>query len=312
MKRLKSISNKYNVIFIETNQNNSVISPRQLCAIESAAYRNPSANVVLYTLYPKESDFSFLLDHYSNLFMKFITADELFENTPLLEWYNEGSVLDSNFSVVHVSDAGRLALLLKHGGFYSDLDTIMLKSVETLTQYNGIGYLHEFNQDSLCNSHLSFEANHPFLSYLIDVLVKKYDPKCWGCNGPWLFISVMAEFCKLDDIYSALLLEPLNRTKADNWTAQMIFEARSECNLTIFPERYFYPFSWESPELPQFFAPNSNVSMDMIADTFSVHFYGSITSKFEVKLGDDSFYEQLAASNCPRVYEHVKASSFKF
>jgi lactosylceramide 4-alpha-galactosyltransferase len=312
MKRLKSASNNYNIIFIETNQNNSAISPRQLCAIESAAYRNPSASVVLYTLFPKEGNYSFLLDHYPGLSVQAITPDELFNNTPLLDWYKQGSVLNSTFSVVHVSDAGRLALLLKHGGFYSDLDTIMLKSVETLTQYNGIGYLHEFKNDSLGNGLLHFQANHPFLNFIINILVNKYDPNCWGCNGPLLFIETMKKFCQIDDIYSALLLKPLNRTMAANWTAKMIFEARSKCNLSIFPERYFYPFTWESPELPNMFKPNSNISMGMIFNTFSVHFYGSITSKYEVKLGDGSFYDQLAASNCPRVYENVKANGFNY
>jgi lactosylceramide 4-alpha-galactosyltransferase len=311
--RSKIINTDYNILFIETNRNQTALTPRQLCAIESAAYRNPNANVVLYTLFSKKGNYSFLLDHYPGLSIQMISPSELFNNTPLAEWYKKGSVLKSDSVVAHISDAGRLALLLKHGGFYSDLDTIALKSFKSLTKYNGAGYLCEFEEcDSLGSGFLHFEANHPFLSYTIDEFAETYYPDCWACNGPSLLIFSMQEFCQIDDIYSALLLEPLNRTIAANWTAQMIFEARSKCNLTIFPERYFYPFSWLSPEVPEMFAPDSNISMDKIVDTFSIHFYSSFTSKFKVKPGDGGFYDLLAASNCPQVYEHIMSTSLEY
>jgi hypothetical protein len=310
----KSVSTNYNIIFIETNQNNSVLSPRQLCAIESAAYRNPSASVVLYTLFPKEGNYSFLLDHYPGLSIKGIFPETLFNNTPLLEWYKQGLVFKSRFAIVHISDATRLALLLKHGGFYSDLDTIALKSFESLTKYNGAGYLYENYQDSMGSGFLCFQANHSFLNYIMQKMVEKYNPDCWGCNGPTLLISSMKGYCKSDDIFSELLMKPpsTNRAKLDLWVEKKM-QALSKCDLTIFPERYFYPFTiWKLPGLPALFKLKSDVSMDMIADTFSVHFYGSATSKYKVKPGDGSFFDILAASNCPRVYEHVKSSRHKF
>jgi lactosylceramide 4-alpha-galactosyltransferase len=302
----------YNIMFIETNKNNLFITPRQLCAIESAAYRNPNANVILYMLYPKSGNYSFVLDHYPRLSVQAVTPDELFEDTPLLAWYKKGKVFTSEFSVVHMSDAGRLALLLKRGGFYSDLDTVMLKSVQNLTQYNGIGYLYEVSIDSLCNSHLFFRADHPFLKFVIDRLVQVYNPNSWGGIGPLLFVSATKEFCKIDDIFSALLIEPLNRTKKAHWTTQRIMQERSKCNLTIFPERYFFPYSWQSPDLPKLFKPNHTISKDKLVDTFSLHLFGKFTSVMKVKPGDRSVYDVLALENCPRVYENAKANGLEF
>jgi mannosyltransferase OCH1-like enzyme len=45
--------------------------------------------------------------------------------------------------LAHISDAVRLALMWKYGGFYSDLDTISLKDFSPLLKYSGFGYLNE-------------------------------------------------------------------------------------------------------------------------------------------------------------------------
>jgi hypothetical protein len=291
-------------MFIETKRSNRVLTFKQLCAIESAAHTNPAANVTLYTLYPKTGNYSFLLDHYTSLSIQAITPKELFKNTPFLAWYNQGKVLKSEFSVVHISDASRLALLLKHGGFYSDLDTIAMKSFESLTKYNGAGYVYENYQDSMGSGFLCFQANHSFLSYMIHRLVKEYNPDCWGCNGPTLLISAMKGYCEIDDLSTLRRLEILNGTKKLN---------EKLCDLTIFPESYFYPYTiWKPPGLDTLFAPNSVISVSEIINTFSVHFYGSATFHNKVKPGDGSVYDLLAALKCPRVYEHIKANSLEF
>jgi hypothetical protein len=223
-----------------------------------------------------------------------------------------------------MSDAGRLALLLKHGGFYSDLDTITLKSFASLRKYNGAGYLYGGGNDMLGNGFLHFEADHPFVKFIISRLVKRYDPNNWSAIGPDLFVSGMAEYCKMSDIFSKLLLEPLNRTKAESHNSTSEEENgpsdetvdemdNKKCNLTIFPQRYFYPYTWESPELYTWFnSPNSTIDFDRLVDTFSLHFYGKFTSAVRVNPLEKCVFNSLASSYCPRVYEHVKSNRLEF
>ena len=135
-----------------------------------------------------------LINEYRNLVWLKFKPDDLFAETPLWHWWNDGQVFKSAFMIAHISDAARLALLYKYGGFYSDLDTIAVKSFETLTKISGAGYLSE-DGPSLGNGFLHFTKEHAYLSYLMSEFQAEYNPHLWGVNGPSLLIKTLTSFC---------------------------------------------------------------------------------------------------------------------
>jgi lactosylceramide 4-alpha-galactosyltransferase len=295
----KPPASKYNITFIETSNATTSLSPRHLCAIESAARNNPSASVNLYTLNAKSGrDYSFLLNQYPNLHIIQTSPTELFNNTPLMTWYEKGEILKSKYPVVHLSDAGRLALLLKRRGYYSDLDTITLKSVESLGKYNGAGYMNE-GFDSLGTGILNF-PNTSFIKYMAENFEKHYKPQEWGAAGPAMLMNSMKDYCQAKNIFIELALEPLNKTQS----------SEKKCDLVIFPQRFFYPYIYDS--LDAMFNKNSSVNISRVLGSFSFHFFGGLSSSYIVKPGDHSLYDFLAATHCQLVYEYVKLNGLLF
>ena len=138
--KINKESDKYNIFFVETNFDSKFIRPRQLCAIESAAAHNPRANVYIMSINARLRDEKLLIE-YKNIKWLQLKPDEVFSDTPLWQWWRSKRVLKSQFKTAHLSDALRLALLWKHGGFYSDLDTVAIKSFYALVNFSGAGFL---------------------------------------------------------------------------------------------------------------------------------------------------------------------------
>ncbi len=343
MKRISSVpvmnityqtpTTRYNMFFIETNYKRAELTTRELCAVESAARNNPNANVYLLSIRASLGSFSALTDRYPNLSLQKFMPFDLFNNTPLLNWFNEGHVFKSKYTISHLTDAARFTLLLKHGGVYSDLDTITLKSFDNLTKYNGAGYLYEDGRHSLGAGVLHFRANHPFLKFLVTKLALQYDPKVWGSAGPLMLIAALKEYCQTEDIFNELALEPLDyaqarvlekrsvTSKTDSThkssthlisNSTQTTERTAKCDdLTVLPQRYFYPYNYRQ-DLKGLFEKNSFIEIQRLVDTYSLHLYGKFSSGYQVKPGDSSIYDFLASTHCPCIYESVKANGLDF
>jgi len=137
-----SSQKRYNIFFIESDSNRNHFTWKDICSIESAAFHNPNAMIYVYSLSAKFDKFD-LTNRYSNINIRYLNIPMLFNQTPLMSWWQNGAIKQSSYKTVHLSDALRLALLYKYGGFYSDTDTITLKSFSDLMNYNGFGYLDE-------------------------------------------------------------------------------------------------------------------------------------------------------------------------
>ena len=92
------------------------MSFRQLCSIESAAFNNPNSNVYLYSLntFYKNK----LFDAYKNIKNVQLVPETLIKDTVLEEfWKNKRDrLLNSPYSVQHLSDLLRVVILWKYGG----------------------------------------------------------------------------------------------------------------------------------------------------------------------------------------------------
>lgn len=284
--------NNFNIFFTETNPNRTELNLKQMCAIESAALNNPDANVYLYSV--NATIDNHLLERYGNIEYIQSTPAKIFEETPLHSWWisNQSVIQNSEYSIHHIADSLRIALLYKYGGYYSDLDTITIRNIKPLIEQNGVGLITEFMLPSIGNGILIFNKEHLLLKEAMSDMILNYDPTKWGFNGPLLFIRSIKKYCLLNDIYENLKLdENRNRTT-------------SKCDVNIFPESYFYPINWENAS--KLFRENALLDVRTFLNTYSVHFYGKFSDDFNVNFNENSIYEFFASLNCPYTYSLLK------
>ena len=100
--------------------------------------------------------------------------------------------------LVHFSDALRVLLVYKFGGFYIDTDYVVLND---LSDYQNITVKNDGSQRlDITNNAFSFPPNHPFLYQVMLQLVKDYNTNCWTCIGPSLFSKVVKEYLKASTV----------------------------------------------------------------------------------------------------------------
>ena len=97
---------KYNIFFIESNMKRAVISPKEMCAIESAARHNPKANVKVYTLRAQLNESARgLLTKYSNIEIIDFKPELVFKNeSNMSEFWKKGDAMRSQYALAHLSD----------------------------------------------------------------------------------------------------------------------------------------------------------------------------------------------------------------
>lgn len=71
---------------------------------------------------------------YPNINFRTLNVWRFSRGTPIHEWLKTNQLFESKFVYEHMSDVLRAALLLKYGGFYADLDVIVLKSFNNLEE----------------------------------------------------------------------------------------------------------------------------------------------------------------------------------
>ena len=290
-----SSNNDYNIFFVETNINSLLLTTKQLCAIESAAFHNPSANVYILTIRAvADKQYLRLFQIYKNIIWMKLVPNELFLDTPLMKWWQTGHLAQSKFMTAHLSDAVRLALLWKYGGFYSDLDTITIKSFQTLIGVNGAGFLNG-KMPSLANGFLHFNARHPFIHLVMTNFASDYQPSIWGHNGPILLRRCMKLFCNVNDIYKSLILTDKNE---------------NNCSINVYPQEYFYPYNNYQLD---FLFKNELLNITRLKSTYSVHFYGKVSSTFSVNArNDNNVYLHFASSHCEFIFNDLKSNNKSF
>lgn len=106
---------KYSIFFIESNYTRTLFSTKQLCAIESAAKNNPKSLIQIHLYKPNfDQNFNFLLPYYKNIQVVNFDGKVLFNNTPLMPWWEKETVMRSKFYYAHIADAARLVFYSSH------------------------------------------------------------------------------------------------------------------------------------------------------------------------------------------------------
>jgi lactosylceramide 4-alpha-galactosyltransferase len=282
---------RYNIFFVETNFKLNYFNKRELCGIESAALNNPNGIINVYTINAKID--SKLLKTYSNIKLIKLNLSKLFQNTYFENWYrlNKQLLMQGPYAYAQISDLFRVVVLYKYGGYYSDLDTITIKSIEPLLNYNGFGLQSDYPID-INLSNLIFSKNHLFLhEWMSEMIDEPYNKTrfIWGSIGKNNVNLKVEKLCetKLENIIIKGLNTNIKSRKFN----------KSKHDLSLFSTRFFSPLNWFNWEY--LFISNQFIDISMFIDAYSVHFFSKFSSKATTNMKSNSIYEFYAKRYCP-------------
>lgn len=114
----------------------SFFSTRQACAVESAARWHPHLRVFVLFASPtgflneSVSPTIKALQKYPNIYFRNVNIWKFAVGTPGDEFIQSEQLFRSKYLVAHMSDFLRYIAMFRYGGFYFDLDVIVLKSLD--------------------------------------------------------------------------------------------------------------------------------------------------------------------------------------
>ncbi|CAH2246415.1 Hypothetical predicted protein [Pelobates cultripes] len=258
--------------------------PLVLCSIESAARVYPERPVAFFmkglpdidsTDYQTQTRRKFpTLSPYKNIYFFPLRMDELYKDTPLLDWYKKINPKKEKYWINVGADGSRLASIWKYGGLYLDADVISMRPVphENFLAAETLSYC--------SNSVFGLNRHRSFTWKCMEDFVKNYKGEVWGYQGPSLFTRVMKQWC---------VLPPFKNTE-DVTCGNISY---------LNPER-FYPIPWGAwkryydvwEELPSF------------NNSYSLHVWNYMNRNNEktMVVGSNTLIENLFQRYCPTTY----------
>lgn len=276
-------------IFFHETSGNGRLSFRQCCAIESAAKNNPTRPVTLYISADNLSDTKPWLDvlrQYENIAVELVDNAKWFQGSPFQVWYDKGEWRNSRFRTVHLSDYIRLISLYEKGGFYLDLDYVILRPLDET-------YLHNFllvegiSAEQLNNGVLHLEAKHRLIGELIKELTDNYDPEDYFLHGPTALTNIYRRLC-VDTTSTSVPMENVSLNS----------NSTSPCpDVKLISYKYFCPIG--PPFWHLYFEDASAQSLAMLNKSYGVHIWNSLSVNETIRMGTKQMYALLVAKHCP-------------
>ena len=190
------------------------MSPKQICAIESAAKHNPDRSVQIFIRLPKSKqinlveqnnkNFSWdaILNQYKNLRIIFFNETNFFKNTAVMEWYKNAKWQHSPQQSSHLSGYARLVSIFRGGGIFLDLDSVItLKPLRGPKWWNFLvkrkkKYSKNVPQYIASSKILHLSYGHHLSDELILYLAKtRYDP--WASYYEPFLLTVHNSFSRI-------------------------------------------------------------------------------------------------------------------
>ena len=288
-----------NIFFLHTSMETK-LSLISSCAIESAARSNPTSTITLYT---NGWTTTSILQMPPNVRIKPLNPTHIFRHLPTMkQWYRKSRTWKKGFPLNNLSNALRLAIILKQGGTYLDTDMVVVKplseapsnavgievevevevenneennetpspKIHISKQINGVTNTTTINTAAFIN----FEKNNPFVQKLVDRFVQEYNGELWGHNGPGL----------------------LTRTWQD-------YDQNTN-DLHLMSKKYLYPIGWH--EIDQLFDPihmHENIVRLVSGSSFAVHMWQSLLIGHIKYADENSVLSHLFKFACPTTHE---------
>ncbi|KAK0181003.1 hypothetical protein PV327_003325 [Microctonus hyperodae] len=288
------IAGDKNIYFLETShikdKNEIILNPRQGCAVESAARMNPTMKVYFFLFntnrvlnYSNETkNIIKQLMSYENIVIRHISLETYFENSPMSKWWNSTRGPNSSqWFTSHMSDVLRYLTLWKFSGIYLDLDVVILKSLEHLTNFvcaessidiaaGAIGF------DSL-------DVGRQFANACLYEIMTNFRGDDWGYNGPGVITRTLKKICNTD------IISEMTDDRCDGFK--------------VFAPSAFYPIRWK--EWKQYFnIKDKNATMKSIEDSLAIHVWNKHSQSTVIKVGSAVPYAEIANQYCPKVYNN--------
>lgn len=204
---------------------------------------------------------------------------QLLSDTPLWRLVERNSLKKSSHQLIHRSDAVRVAALWKHGGFYLDLDCIVLRPLDCLE--NTVGAI-DFIPNWVENGVMIFDAGHPFLKFLMKYMVFAFKPNEYISLGPATLTDALKYFCDREDL-------PVSQ----------LFHCKNS-SLFIQPFQSFYAIN--NRRQNAFYHEEADpIDWEILQNSFLTHVYDAGNSNRSVP--SQSLYAMLASKFCPVAYE---------
>ncbi|XP_065556156.1 lactosylceramide 4-alpha-galactosyltransferase-like isoform X2 [Artemia franciscana] len=269
----------FNTTFFIESSNAEYLDPRQSCCVEAAVRAQHPYSVAVYMTGIKSDTIqkkNEWINEFSNLKLIHLDADKFFTNGNLERIYNEVKS-KSKRKIEHEADLARIALLKKFGGFYVDLDTVLMKPTTQLSS---------FLLKNFANGIMKYRKGHQIIEEIYRRLNEtKSSPVTYTEIGKDLIRRVVEDICHF-------------KRKKNNFA-----EAAKICNITFLNEETFLPVFWgqwrsifgKPIKLDSFKVATMNAA-------YAIHFSSSLTSDIPIIGGKGQIFDQIARKYCPTVH----------
>ncbi|XP_065349637.1 lactosylceramide 4-alpha-galactosyltransferase-like [Cloeon dipterum] len=274
------------IFFIETSEKGRM-NVRQVCTIEAVCLHNPHAHVFVVFPYPvKEIDMERspalvdLVAGKNNVHLVTVSSDEVVRGTPLEEVF-ETKLRLSPTPKEHLSDLLRLGLLWKLGGVYMDLDLITFKSVEPLARLRN--FVTADGVDQVNTAMCGFQAKHPFLKKIMQDVRDTYDPNVYS-TVPFAFNAAIRAYFHMS------VDEAIKRRKLSDMYIldQSVISPVTYVNFTTLLDHRM-----------------ANLTDKIVENSYGAHLWGSLTTKYRLRIGSKSPYATIARRFCPNALNYA-------
>ncbi|CAL1679630.1 unnamed protein product [Lasius platythorax] len=268
------------VFFHETSCSPPDLTPRQACAVESAARNNRNLNVfVLFfatgQFSKKSQEFADILQTYDNVYIRRVRLSRYVIDTPLESWFlaNVREFSENrDWLYKDFHDYIRMLTLWKFGGVTLNLNSIVLAPLDELTTFAGV----RDNRD-------------------MDIGVFGVDT---STNFGEKFVNACVEVIKNTnaDSYSRYKI-----TRVITEVLQQLCYQRDnrECRqFTIYPPEKFYPVSPYSRNADE-------MMTNMMKNATTIHLFRTDYSRND-EADVAAIYRMAAKQHCPKIYEHAE------
>ncbi|UJR26133.1 hypothetical protein I4U23_007477 [Adineta vaga] len=281
------LNDQLKIFFVQTSENSDLLA-RHACSIESAARLHFNSLIFVLmrskTIHLKKGSFNHL-HSYSNIRFVHFNEYQIYSGTTLSRLnQTKRTQFIRYFSISHMSDFIRTALLYKYGGIYFDLDVIPLKTFSSFLNTVGLESMEGVNV-----AVLTFEKQHLVLDIQMDIQLmlvnQQFNSLCWNCVGPSALSDALKHVCDENSLH---------------------IHARDKCHdIDIQPSYVFYPITYH--EIPQFFrhSKSSNEINNLLKNSsiYSIHYFHHMTMNLPIEY--HSPFARIAQIYCPYVYEHL-------
>jgi len=266
-----------NIFFIETSPK-EVITPREACSLESAA-RNSGLHVIMVraakVLDKADNTTCQILNRFKGAISVYhIDPVKFAEKTPLEGFFTSAKLAESMSKFVHSADALRLLLIDRYGGFYADLDFVIIRSLRGLQNVIASDQItrEEFTDenhlkvgDTVTNAMFHFSKGAPILTIALQNFNNAFQSHVWASGGP-------------DLLHRSLLLICGFGASAPYRSIMMTRERFSpeHCDgVSVLDYKSFFPFGWMNQA--ELYEPKRKKQdwYDTFKNSFAVHFYHS-------------------------------------